>query len=323
MRVSAAVLCCLIVLAGLVLLVVAPRDLVNAPWLDYVASAYNQLGLGLLLAAGVAAGLLRRWRRPIPVALVLLVWFGQIRLLPAAPGLSRDDSPRYILLSLNAQGDARNAEKVRALIRRVDPDIICLQEASGDKKSLGGEFLDAYPYQLKSQPGFRWFTTLLSRHPILPVDQAPRRVMAKYEEGSLQSAVVETPGGSILVGTCHLIRGPEHVAIWEAGNRAAFEVAAHLAATAEALGVPAVLAGDLNGGPFSRRGRNVRAAGPWRLAHRPYPWLGTWPSSLPGVLRVQPDQVYLTPGMGVVSCRVGGSVGSDHRPIIVEFGFRR
>ncbi len=313
----------LALLTGLTVLLLACSGQFEPRWLDLIASAHNPLLFGLLVVAVLAAVLLRRWWRLLPLSVVPAVSVVLLQPLPVAPPLPAGVTDRYVLLSFNARGDSQNAAEVLALIGEVDPDIICLQEASGDKTRLGDALRESYPFQLESRPGFRWFTTLLSRHPIQVIDQAPRRVMARYEEGSLQSAIVETPAGSILVGTCHLIRGQDHLTVWKAGNQAALHVSQHLAQTAGELDMPAILAGDLNGGPLSRRGRNVRAGGPWRLAQRPYPWHGTWPSHLPAPLRVQPDQVYLTDGLGVHSQRTGPSAGSDHRPIIVEFGFLR
>jgi endonuclease/exonuclease/phosphatase (EEP) superfamily protein YafD len=311
-----------LLLGGLTLAWLLFRGAFPQMWADHLASAHSQVLLALLLLAVVPAALLPRWwLRPGPPLMVIAFWLIELWMLPAAPVASEGAPGALRLLSLNAQGDAQNADCVLALIDTIDPDVVCLQEASGDKTDLGERLLDAYPHQLKSQPGFRWFTMLLSKHPLDIVDKAPRRVMARYEEGSLQSAVVHAPGGSLLIGTCHLIRGHEHEAIWEAGNRAANEVSDHLAETARARGVPALLAGDLNGGPLAQRGRNVYLDGAWRFAQRPWPWHGTWPSRLPSLLRIQLDQVFVTPGLGVASYQVGGSVGSDHLPIIVELTF--
>ncbi len=322
-RAFAAILA-LTIVVGLVLLTLLFQGRFPQPSADHLASAHNQLLLALLALSLIEAAVLsRHWLRPIPPILVLTFWLGQMLALPVAPSWSESDGPSLRLLSLNAQGDMQNLTTILRLIEETDPDVVCLQEASGDKTDIGDALAEAYPYQLPSRPGFGWFTTLLSRHPIEPVDQAPRRVMATYEQGALQSAIVHAPQGSVLIGTCHLIRGHEHRAIRSAGNRAASQVGDRLAAQAREFGLPAILAGDLNGGPFSARGRNLRAGGDWLLAQPPYPWHGTWPSHLPALLRVQPDQIYVTTGLSIRRQRVGGSVDSDHRPIIADIGWHR
>ncbi|MCK4872298.1 MAG: endonuclease/exonuclease/phosphatase family protein [Phycisphaerales bacterium] len=308
-----------IAVAGSVIAVGAPMQAKDRQWLDHVASAHHQSVLAVLVVLLLLVALhRRRWPALAGAVLLLAITTAQYLCIPIAPSASPDNGVSLRLMTLNARGDRDTRPGISAVIEQQQPDVIVMQEATQYMMRLSEQLAPVYPHQLKPDVRYGWTTMLLSRYPIEPIDVAPGGRWSTPSQAALQSAVIATPDGRILVGTCHLIRGIEQGWKWPAGNNAAAVMPARLAERAGALGVPAVLAGDFNGGPMSRRGRNVRKDGVWKLARRPGPWRGTWPGWLPIPLRVQPDHVYVTEGLGVVRCRVGPDTGSDHRPVIVD-----
>jgi endonuclease/exonuclease/phosphatase (EEP) superfamily protein YafD len=73
--------------------------------------------------------------------------------------------------------------------------------------------------------------------------------------------------------------------------------------------------GDFNGAPWGYIVRTIEARGNVRAAPGPS---GTWPSILPGQLRIPIDHVMAGPGLSFVSRQVLPSAGSDHLPVIAE-----
>jgi len=307
----------------LVLLIPGMKD--TPPVLDYISSAHDQAILFSLILFFMASIFIRR--KAIIVVCVLLpaiFWFLSFEQLPVAPRLKGHSTSAPIrLMTLNARADVDTSTDVYLLINEKQPDIICFQESEPYMLRLAETLSEEYPYQVRPESGFGWSTMIISRFPLDPVDQAPRRVMARYEQGSLQSAVIHLPDGDLLVGCCHIIRGNQNRVIWKAGNRGAFEVADRLGKTAAAMKIPALLAGDFNGGPFSIRGRNVRKSDFWLLAQRPTYQSATWPAFLPAFLRVQPDQIYVTSGIFIADQYASHTAGSDHRPLFVDFTLSR
>jgi len=89
--------------------------------------------------------------------------------------------------------------------------------------------------------------------------------------------------------------------------------------------LPVIVGGDFN---FTETSSNARAlrrqelidshsiAGRGRGATWPVNSFFRW---LPGV---RLDHVYISDGLTCTSCRTGNGFGSDHRPVVVEVGFR-
>jgi endonuclease/exonuclease/phosphatase (EEP) superfamily protein YafD len=73
--------------------------------------------------------------------------------------------------------------------------------------------------------------------------------------------------------------------------------------------------GDFNGAPWGYVLRTIEARGNVRAVSGPG---GTWPSVLPGQLRIPIDHVMAGPGLSFVSRRVLPGTGSDHVPVVVE-----
>jgi len=215
------------------------------------------------------------------------------------------------VLSYNVLSLRRGTDKVAAVIRACDPDVVCVQEAprflfwrrrcralaaaAGLKVVTGGR--PAGAVLVLARPGLRVVTTKNVKLPWHP--PLHRRGMA--------IGVFEAGGSEVTVASTHLsLNDAERLA-------QADLVLTHLAA----LRRPAVLAGDVNEDPDDAAWRVLAGALADAYATAP---LGDGLTSTAATPRRRLDAVFVDRRLGVVSCGVPEVAGlveaSDHRPVL-------
>ena len=276
-------------------------------WIDILAqfpapALTATVVLGLALAAArlwVAAGA----SGAVCALLLVAVW------PQAGPGgpLAEDDGARVRLYAANLHALNEDVGAIRASIEEADADILVLVEFGAAPTAAMDELLAGYPHRRITDRVVRRHDTvrsvIASRHPLTPRSTDGR-------ERQMIAAVVDTPIGPLHVVGVHLTRPWPFQFQW-AQIIQAQNLLDHIQDSTE----PVVAAGDFNSVSTARIGRMLRAEG--GLIHAPG-WPGTWPSSLPGALRMTIDQVYHAPEIAVTSRRNGRPTSSDHRPVIVE-----
>lgn len=80
---------------------------------------------------------------------------------------------------------------------------------------------------------------------------------------------------------------------------------------------PAILIGDLNLTMYSPIYRAFVAETGVRNARAGFGPLGTWPAWMPGPL-LPLDHCLVRGPVGVIACRTGPKIGSDHLPLLVD-----
>ena len=218
---------------------------------------------------------------------------------------------------------------LRDAIRRLDPDILALQEVDVDQERSGrtdltavaAEAMDAVTHRfvaaIAGTPGSTWTAAtgaeqpgsaaygiaLLSRYPasdwrVLRLPPVPRRVLVTSDEP--RAAVVasfETPLGPLTVANTHLTFVPG----W---NRRQLR---RVVAAVNELPGPRLIVGDLNLRPSAAR----RGSGMQTLAVAP-----TYPAHGP---RRQLDHVLVDdPGWTARHWETPAMPISDHRPLVVD-----
>lgn len=132
-----------------------------------------------------------------------------------------------------------------------------------------------------------------------------------YADGlAVLEADVRAPEGPVRIVVVHLTRP------WPFDDpRAQERQLTRLADRIDEGGVEnVVLVGDFNATPTSRRLTAFREQAGLQIAPA---FAGTWPSPVPGFLRVPIDNVFVGPNLVVTSRNVGRFNGSDHRPVVV------
>ena len=220
------------------------------------------------------------------------------------------------VLSYNVLSLRRGTDRVAAVIRACDPDVVCVQEAprflfwrrrcralaaaSGLVMVTGGR--PAAAVMVLAKPGL----PLVTRRDVKLPWHPPR-----HRRG-LAIAVFRAGGAEVSVASTHLSLDP--------GERRAQAALALRHATRDAC--PAILAGDVNETPGDPAWRLLAAALPDAYATAPD---GDGLTSTAEHPRRRIDGVFVDRRLRVVSCGVpdvpGIKAASDHRPVlaVVEF----
>jgi endonuclease/exonuclease/phosphatase (EEP) superfamily protein YafD len=272
-----------------VLIVLAALPLVASSWWKHgvvaillgTAAAASALGLPNLGVGPVQAGFHQR-----PVA-----------------------AKSYRLLHLNLRYDNSQPERVLAMLRELQPDFVLLNEVSDMWVDRLREMLNLYPYQWRCGRGIRiGGTAILSRQPF-----SSGRMTECAGNGSLAIAQVELRGRPVDLAALHL-GWP-----WPHGQSRQIT---RLSPELGSLGADAILAGDLNAAPWSRTARRVAAAGALTPMQSAGPtWLFRWlPASWRPWIGLPIDHAFAKGDVVLYSGKALDAVGSDHLPILIEFG---
>ena len=238
---------------------------------------------------------------------------------------------RVLVYNIHAGKDAAgvdNLERVAALVREVDADVVLLQEVDRGTTRSGG--VDQ-PAQLERQggryaafgrtldyQGGQYGIAVLSRWPVAEQAVSPLRVEppqarsgGSYEpRGALRVAVI-APWGALRVVNTHLDASREDQ--WRAQEvRGVLAVADSMKARGGLL----LVGGDFNSEPASAVQAELRRGGlrdAWAECGRGDSL--TYPADRP-VKRI--DYLYLTGPVRCVEARVLDTQASDHRPLFVR-----
>jgi endonuclease/exonuclease/phosphatase family metal-dependent hydrolase len=243
------------------------------------------------------------------------------------------------------------APAIEAVVRAVDPDVLCLQEVWGldDGTTFASQLAGALGHHhvfasVGDWDGIRYGNAVLSRWPIARTDH--RRLPAPpeaEEHRTVLFAEVDGPRGPVQVFCTHLNWRFDHSHVRQEQVRAVCRFVDEHRPRA----FPPVLCGDLNADPASDEVRLLtgRAAVPvpklvfhdaWEVAGGADPGF-TWSNDNPyASLDLEPERRidYVLAGWPkargaghVVSCRVAGAepvrgaVGSDHLAVVAELRY--
>jgi len=207
----------------------------------------------------------------------------------------------YRLMQLNLRFDNRTPEEVHALIGRVQPDVITLNELSEKWIDELAKLSKAYPYRLLCDQ-----LAILSRRPFQGITS--RRCYGQ----TLATAGVNFDGREVIVASIHLG--------WPWPFKQAEQIDEVLPILRSLPGA-VILAGDFNAAAWSAAAARVAKVGDMTLVPSAKP---TWlPLGAPRWLRpwfgLSLDHIYFKGNIAIKSDRIEGNVGSDHLPTVVDF----
>lgn len=280
------------------------------PLLDTLAHFRAHACVALLFAA-IALCLVRLWAAglaalaPACLGLVTVAPF----MLPAdAPPRTEETGPRYTLLQLNLRWDLEDTAPTLRLIGELAPDVVAVQEMTGEWQDAFESIRQRYPYQFFcAPPRFEGDVAILSRRPFVEGDTGVCDVLSAFA-----ARRIDFNGVQVIVGSEHL-RWPWPGEQWRQIDRVAPRLAA--------LGDPLVIAGDFNATPWSAAIRAYAAASGTRTV----PGVGpTWfvhglSDTLARFVGLPIDQVLVSQGVNVVSVERPVGTGSDHLPVLLTF----
>jgi endonuclease/exonuclease/phosphatase (EEP) superfamily protein YafD len=261
-------------------------------------------GVVLIVFAG-----LRHWRWAAAALLcvtlngaLVVPWY-----FPVATQTKARETNFRVLLS-NVHYSNHDYAAVRQLIEREQPDLIILQEAIAHWQQAM-KWLEAdYPYKRVSVDGAGLETACYSRFSFEDTNASPEQIAEIYGI----AARLKTQAWQLSFVTIHPAV-PTHSRGFPARNE-------QLALTAQLLKqMPEskMLIGDLNCSLWSPYFSRLVSDSGLKVARQGFGVVPTWPTFLPPMM-IPIDHCLVSPDILVTDCRRGESIGSDHRPLIVD-----
>jgi endonuclease/exonuclease/phosphatase (EEP) superfamily protein YafD len=275
----------------------------------------------------------RRWRKSLIVGCLLLISVWPILAGNGSPPAGtlpspQSESPRTIsIIVFNAHGQHEAMTPFARILEREQPDVVAIVElhtVSARYLLSLGEIGAMYPFTSLVRSNEPWPAVLLSRHPMHRLEfdqnQASGGESSKPELPFLfpvhRSYRVDSPAGRFVFSAMHLT-SPRTPSAWRQGNRQLGSAIRLINDNLLPIGCPVIFAGDFNSTPTGARHRRLAQETSLHPANSLGRFSGTWPSALPGLLRLALDQVWVSQPVQTVSVRVLEPSGSDHRPLLV------
>lgn len=279
--------------------------------LDLLSHFPLQTALGALGLALILLGLRRRKAALLPAAVLA---FNVALLLPIYwPARQPTCSgPVIRAVSANVLRSNHRHEDVLRYVRSIDPDIFLAMEVDTEWLAAMEPLHEAYPYRIE-QPGSGAFgIALFSR---VPIEEGEVIVSAVSGAPMIRATLVFGERRLSFLGVHPLPPVKSGTAAFRNGQLR------EIAALARSVPAPRVLLGDLNVTPWSPHFRDLLTDSGLRDARQGFGIQPSWPefSGVVGFLQIPIDHTLVSDDVEVVARRLGPNVGSDHRPVELEF----
>lgn len=262
--------------------------------------------LGALLAA-ITFGAMKRWRRAIVASVVALtgvaVTWQSAPVPECEPGTP---THRIVFYNIWIGNDA--LPETLAFLEQTNADVIVLTELTKrSSAALVPPLAKLYPHTVPCALASSCWTAAFSRTPMAEVTDA---LKVSGRSPALSAIRIPFSDGDLTIAGVHLTR-PWPYDTATAQRRQLDALATGLVTLPE----PQLVVGDFNavtwGATVSALVEKTNVA--------PIPSWGTWMAAMPAPLRLPIDQAMVSSGFQCATKSIGPALGSDHRPIIVDF----
>jgi endonuclease/exonuclease/phosphatase (EEP) superfamily protein YafD len=249
--------------------------------------------------------------RAFPVALVALLLAGINVLVtsrvPPGPETEAAGPARLRALIINVRDKNDEYDQLRHLVAETDPDVVGLIELTPAWARALQTRLTHYPVrQLQPEEGATG-VGLYSRRRL-----ADSRIL--HVSPDRQPSLV----ANVALGERSLVLVIVHVRTIADGADRERQLRA-LSEELEPLGDRVAVCGDFNSVPWSDSIRDFADGADLQSIFGRFGRAGTWPTYA-GPLRIPIDNCLVGEGVAVTDRRIGPDIGSDHLPLIVDFG---
>jgi endonuclease/exonuclease/phosphatase (EEP) superfamily protein YafD len=284
-------------------------------WFFEGADVFRLQYLVVLVAAGVVALTVRRPRLAVLAAVLAALNFAVLDIpltasVNAAPSAPTAGALRLVVA--NVEVGNRDVASVRRLVAQTHPDLFGVSELTPFMAHHLGDELRGYQVRVLETRDDAYGIGLYSRLPLLSAKIArfpsdgPPTVVARVRVAGKPVSVVITHVHTPFAGSIHV----RHLDALAVAARSQF-------------GRRVIVCGDFNTPPWSGPLRDFAASSNLRDLYGGRAWSGySWPT-WSYALRVPLDNCFVSNGIGVTGYHDGPSVGSDHRPIVVDVGVSR
>jgi endonuclease/exonuclease/phosphatase (EEP) superfamily protein YafD len=284
-------------------------------WVFETADVFRLQYLVVLVAAALAAFLLRRPRLAVVAAALAAVNFavlgipvsGSVTAAPTGPA-----STELRLVVANVEVGNTDFGAVRRLVLQTRPDLFGVTELTPSMARQLVEQLPRYRTSVVEARKDAYGIGVFSRVPLLSArvthfpSDGPATIVARLRVSRETVTVVVTHVHTPFAGSIH-VRQLEALA----------------AAARSQLGGPIVVCGDFNTPPWTGPLRRFAADSRLHDVYGSRAWAGySWPT-WGSLLRVPLDNCFVGNGVAVTDHRDGPNVGSDHRPLVVDVSVRK
>ncbi|NOT40690.1 MAG: hypothetical protein HOP13_09370 [Alphaproteobacteria bacterium] len=223
-----------------------------------------------------------------------------------APGPVASEAPRFRVLLFNMWFGNKRVADVAQLIQRENADLVVILESSLRARNALKTVTNAYPYRFDCTAS-GCDVVMFSRARLLP------QTIARTSDANRSPYVTvgtDIAGCRLTLLATHMTRPFPHRP-YESQREQAREIGSVVGLIPGAK----LVLGDFNAAPWGYVVRTIEVRGNVRAATGAG---GTWPSVLPGQLRIPIDHIMAGPGLSFVSRTVLPSAGSDHLPVLAE-----
>lgn len=314
---------------AVILLAIAPASFaLAAAWpafsrpyhLDRAAHFAFYAAPALLPLTLIALGLRRR---TLALALVALAILGATittlagRPLAIGAHAPHDDRAALRVVTFNAHaGASLHDEALVAWLLEQDADLVAFIDAPRGLLTRFPQLAERYPHAIQPRRGHLWPIFLLSKQPLSAVRLADTTPETRSSYVANSTAKVTLQDERTVLFTAMHPFSPRSQQAWKRSLEIVQRDGQILRAAHQRYAEPVIVAGDFNSTPVGRSFQRFAAASGFRTAAWPLP--ATWPAHTHRALGVSIDHVWVSPGVDIVSRRVGPSFKSDHRPVVVD-----
>ncbi len=275
---------------------------------DWRLDGLSHFRMEYFVVLGALSLFLLLTRRPVllVLALVFFFWNGAeiFRLPKPAPA---SEGQVYKAASFNIHTHNREFDKILEWVRRENPDIFVIVEATNAMEPLYEGLDEIYPQKKERRMGRGGLGAMIfSRYPIIG---------EKFPWGGVGTVPVriELPEGPVTIIAMHP-QAPVSQDAWGWRNGTLRDLARLCAEQKD----PVILMGDMNCSPWSPFFEKFEKESGLRSPQVRWMPRRTWPAGLPFIWTAI-DQFFVSERIVPVAEWVGPELGSDHYPIVMTF----
>ncbi|HEY9685433.1 MAG TPA: endonuclease/exonuclease/phosphatase family protein [Coleofasciculaceae cyanobacterium] len=215
---------------------------------------------------------------------------------------------RFKLMQMNVHTESQTYAEARDAIRKLNPDVISLNEVSETWLENLRPVLQQYPYHVENARDDNFGIALYSKLPFA------KSKIHGFVIGGVPSALAAIPFKKHMVTILSTHPYPPmSPAMYKERN----ELLIAIAQKRMSLGAHLVVVGDLNTTPFSPTFKSFTEATGLRDSRRGFGYQASWPSFFP-LLWIPIDHILVSDYINVRHREIGPAFGSDHLPVMAE-----
>jgi endonuclease/exonuclease/phosphatase (EEP) superfamily protein YafD len=260
----------------------------------------------------IGIALWQRWNKRA-IALVVLAAINYSFVLPlyfGKPEVPATKPARAMLMNIYAGNG--NTEQVLEAIRTADPDLLLLEEVTPKWEQELKVLKKTYTYRISKPQDDCFGIMLLSKVPL------ERDKIIEIGTAGVPSIIAEAhfPMGVISVIGTHPL--PPMGSIYSSHRNNQLEA---LPLQVQKQQYPVLLIGDLNTTPWSPYFKNLIEASGLKNSMKGFGFQPSWTGN--AFLKIPLDHILHSEEIIIHNRMIGPAVGSDHRPVIVDFSLTK